>query len=76
MIEKHKKTFKYLNYVKHFFILASAVTGCVSISAFPSLACVPVGITSYGVGIKFVQSLQESKGISQLSNKIKRSMMK
>ena len=76
MIEKHKKTFKYLNYVKHLFILPSTVTGCISISVFPSLVCVPVGITNYGVGIKFVQSLQESKGIRQLSNKIKRSMMK
>ena len=33
-------------------ILVSTVTGCVSISAFASLACVPVGITSSAVGIK------------------------
>ena len=33
-------------------ILASAITGCVSISAFASLVCVPVGITSSAVGIK------------------------
>ena len=31
-------------------ILASTVTGCVSISAFASLVCVPVGITSSAVG--------------------------
>ena len=36
MSEKYKKTCKYLNYVEHFFILASTVTGCVSISAFAS----------------------------------------
>ena len=32
--------------------LASKVTGCGSISAFPSLVCVPVCITSSVVGIK------------------------
>ena len=34
--EKCKKTYKYLNYVEHLLILASIVTGCVSISAFAS----------------------------------------
>ena len=42
--EKYKKTCKYLNYVEILVILASAVT--VSISAFASLVCDPVGITS------------------------------
>ena len=44
--EKHKKTYKYLSYVKHLLILVSTVTGCVSISEFASLVRVPVGITS------------------------------
>ena len=52
MSEKYKKTCKYLNYVEHLLILVSAVTACVSISAFASLVCVPVGITSSAVGIK------------------------
>ena len=43
MNEKHKKTCKYLNYVEHLFVLVSAVTGCVSVSAF---ICVPVVIMS------------------------------
>ena len=43
MSEKYKKTCKYLNYVEHLLILVSTVTGCVSISAFTSLVCVPVG---------------------------------
>ena len=42
----------YLNYVEHLLILASTVTGCVSISAFASLVCVPVGVMSYAVGMK------------------------
>ena len=37
MDEKYKKTSKYLNYVKHLLILASTVTGCVSVSAFASI---------------------------------------
>ena len=49
--EKYKKTCKYLNYVEHLLILFSVVTGCVSISAFASLVCLPVRITSSAVGI-------------------------
>ena len=49
---KWVKTCKYLIYVEHLFILVSSVTGCVSISAFASLVCVPVGITSSAVGLK------------------------
>ena len=52
MSEKYKKTCKYLNYVEHFFVLVSTVTGCASISAFVSLVCVPVGFTSSAVGIE------------------------
>ena len=51
MDEKYKKTCKYLNYVKHLLILVSTVTGCVSISAFASLVCVPVGITNSAIGL-------------------------
>ena len=37
MSEKYKKTFKYWNDVKKLLILASTVTGCISISACASL---------------------------------------
>ena len=50
--EKYKKTCKYLNYVEHLLILVSTVTGCVSISTFASVVCVPVGSMSSAVGIK------------------------
>ena len=33
-------------------ILASTVTGCVAITAFASLVCVPLGITSSAEGLK------------------------
>ena len=52
MTEKYKKTCKYLTYVEQLLILASTIIGCVSISAFASLACVPLGITSSAVQVK------------------------
>ena len=52
MSEKYKKTCKYLNYIEHLIILSSTITGCVSISAFASLVCSPVGIRSSAIGIK------------------------
>ena len=73
---KHEKLYKYLNYIEHIIILVLAVTGCVSISAFASLVCVPIGIRSSAIDIKFVQSLQQSKGRSQLSRKLRKNMKK
>ena len=52
MSGKYKKTSQYLNYVENLLILSSTITGCVSISAFASLHCVPVGITSSAIGIE------------------------
>ena len=52
MSEKYKKTCKCLNYVEHLLLLVSSVTGCVSISAFTLLVCVPAGIMSSAVGLK------------------------
>ena len=52
MSEKHKKTRKYLNCIKHLLILASTFTGCVSISVFASLVSVPISIESSALGIK------------------------
>ena len=37
MSEKYKKTCKYFNLVGHLLILASAITGCISMSEFSSL---------------------------------------
>ena len=51
MSEQYKKTSYYLNYVENLLILASTVTGCISISAFASLVCVPVIIASSALGI-------------------------
>ena len=50
--KKHKKVCTTLNYIEHFLILASTITGCVSISAFASLIGIPIGITSSAIGLK------------------------
>ena len=52
MSKKHKKVCTTLNYIEHFLILASAIAGCISISAFVSLLGIPIGITSSVVGLK------------------------
>ena len=48
MSNKHKKVCTSLNYIKHFLILASAITGCISIF----LLGIPQGITSSAVWLK------------------------
>ena len=40
------------NYVEHFLILASAITGCISISDSAFLIGIPTGITSSAIGLK------------------------
>ena len=52
MRRKHKKVCTTLNYTEHFLILASTITGCISISAFASLLGIPIGITSSEIGLK------------------------
>ena len=49
--KKHKQICTTLNYIEHFPILASTITGCVSISAFASLIGISVGNTSSIVGL-------------------------
>ena len=41
-----------LNYIEESPILVSAITGCVSVSAFDSLVGILVGITGFSVGFK------------------------
>ena len=52
MSRKQKKVYATLNYFEHFLILASTVTGCVSISAFASFFSIHIGITSSAIGLK------------------------
>ena len=52
MSKGHKKFCAILNYIEYSLILASAITECVSISAFASLVGNPIGITDSAVGWK------------------------
>ena len=52
MSKKQKKVCTTLNYIALFLILASAITGCVSSSAFASLVGILLGITNPAVGWK------------------------
>ena len=51
-IESTKKACTTLNYIESFLILASTITGCISISTFASLLRIPMGITSSVIGLK------------------------
>ena len=46
---KHQKVCTTLNYIEHFLILASAVTGRISISAFAYLLGISIGITRFAI---------------------------
>ena len=54
MSKKHKNIYTVLNYTEDLLILAPTVTGCISISAFDSLAGMPLGIANFAVGLKSV----------------------
>ena len=57
MSRKHKKVCTTLIYIEHFFILASTITGCISISAFASLVGIAIGITSSAIGLKICSAI-------------------
>ena len=52
MSRKHKKDCTTLNYIERFLISVSAITACISISAFASLFGSPIGIISSAIGLK------------------------
>ena len=71
MSEVYKKKYKHWNNVELLIILVSAVTGCVPISEFTSLVCVPIGITSSAVGIKICEITAEIKKDKSIMKKKK-----
>ena len=52
MSKRHGKVCTTLNYIEHILILASTVTGYISISTFTSLIGIPIEITSFPLGLK------------------------
>ena len=61
MIKKYKKVCSVLNFIKHFLILVSVVTGCISISTFASLIGIPIGIRSCAIRLKICQYLRKRR---------------
>ena len=55
MSRKCKKVCTILDYIEHFLILASAITGSFSISAFASLLVISTGNTSSAKGLKICE---------------------
>ena len=65
MSKKHKNVCTILNYIEHFLILASTITGCVSISDFASLVGIPIGTTSTAIGLNICAIIVVFKSKSQ-----------
>ena len=72
MSRKHKKICTFLNYIEHFLILASAITRCISVSAFAFLFGIPTRITSSGIWLKIcaiTAGIKKFKSIIKKKNK-------
>ena len=52
MRRKHKTFCTILNYLEHFSLLGSAISGCISISDFASLLGIHIGITKSAIRLK------------------------
>ena len=64
--KKHKKVCTTLNWIEHFLILVSTITGCVSIS-FAALIDIPIRITSSAIALKICAIIAAIKKI-QVNN--------
>ena len=72
MSRRYKKVSTTLIYCQHIFIFASAITGCISISAFVSLLDISIGIASSRVGLKICVSaavIKKNKSIIKKKKK-------
>ena len=55
MSRKHKKICTTLNYIEHFLVLASAITGYISVAAFSCFLGIPIGINCSAIGLKICE---------------------
>ena len=72
MSKKCRKVCTTLNYIEHFLILGSTITGCVSISGFASLVGVPIGITSSAIGLTICEITAAIKKYKSIIKKKKK----
>ena len=69
---QHKKVCTTLNYIEHILILASTITGCISISDFAYLIGVSIGITSSAIGSKMCTIAARVKRFKSIIKKKKK----
>ena len=72
MSKKQEKVCTTLNYIEHFLISASTITGCSSVAAFISLIGIPIGITSSAIGLKICAIVAEIKKYKSIPKKKKK----
>ena len=75
MSEKHKNVCQALNYFQNFLDFAYDINHSVSISAFASLVCISLGITSSELGIKTFATTKWIKMYKSIIKKIKRTII-
>ena len=73
---KHTKVCTTINYIKHFLVLASKITGCISIYAFASLLGIPIGITSSEIRLKVCAKAAGIKKNKSIIKKKKKNHLK
>ena len=71
MSNKHKEVCTTLNYIEHFLVLDSVVTGCISISVFVFLLGIPIEITSSVIRLKICAITSRIKKFKPIINKNK-----
>ena len=76
MSRKLKKVCTTLNYIEHFLILASGITGCILISDFTSLLGIHVGIKSSAIELKICAIAAGIKKYKSIIKKKKKSLDK
>ena len=76
MSKKYKKICTNLKYIEHFLILASTVTGSISVSVFASLFGIPKGIATFVIGLKIFAITVGIKKYKYIIRGKKRSMIK
>ena len=76
MSNKHKKVCTAFNYLVYFLILASTITGCISISVFYSLIGIPIGTASSAIGLRTFAIAAGIERYKSIIKKKKKSMIK
>ena len=69
MSKEHKKVCRVLNYIAHLLIVISTITGCLFISAFPSLVGIARRIKSSVIGLKNCAGNKKYRSINKNKKK-------